>query len=110
MVVFCRSMMVLVINKDNHLARGTVESKKVSFITSQNKLAKAAGVCPLTITRAKSDKFSISRESYTKLAAVTGISVWGWSAGPRDRLEIRLKRFFRKQKEEKILAMKVKKC
>jgi len=102
--------MGLVVNKDNHLTRGTVESKQAHFITSQNKLAKAAGVCPLTITRAKSDKFSIARESYEKLAAVSGISVWGWSAGPRDRLDVRLKKFFRKQKEEKILAMKVKKC
>ena len=84
-----------------------MKNKQVKFITSQNRLAEAAGVCPLTVSRAKADKFSISMESYTKLAEVSGISIWGWSAGPRDRLDIRLRKFFRKQREEKILAKKV---
>ena len=76
------------------------------WITSQSKLAKAAGLCRVTLYRAKSDKFSISKENYEKLAEVSGISVWAWSAGSRDKLARRLRSFFRKQRENKILSRK----
>ena len=87
-----------------------MQTKESQWITSQNKLAKAVGLCPVTIYRAKVDKYSISKENYEKLAEVSGISVWAWSAGPREKLALRLRSFFRKQRENKILSRRAKKC
>jgi len=81
-----------------------VENKNKKWITSQNQLAAAAGVCPITITRAKSEKFKISLENYEKLSKLTGISVKDWASGPRASLASKLRLFFRQQREGKIMA------
>ena len=79
-----------------------INTKK--WITSQNQLAAAAGIHPMTITRAKSGKFAISLENYNKLSELTGISVKEWASSPRSALASKLRQFFRAQREGKIIA------
>ena len=79
-------------------------NKGKKWITSQNQLAAAAGLCPMTVTRAKSAKFKISLENYETLSKLTGISVKDWASGPRSALSSKLRLFFRQQREGKILS------
>ena len=97
-------MITTIVNNSYCLEDVFVENKNKKWITSQIQLAAAAGLSPMTVTRAKSAKFKISLENYEALSKLTGISVRDWASGPRSALASKLRLFFRQQREGKIIS------
>lgn len=66
--------------------------------TNQIELAKLVGCHPVTLSRGKKKKGSMSPDTYTRLARITGISRDMWIAGSRKKLEAKLRTFFLEQR------------